>query len=165
MRNFIVVFVALAAFIILSFKAHATAQISYFYDGDTVKVVEGDAEYKLRITHIDAPERNQPYGLKSRRALMQLCEHADIEVDITGSDKYHRKLGSLYCDQQNVATYMLENGHAWFNERYSTDLLLALKQRQARDKQLGLWQDKKPVAPWTWRQRNKAQQAKQKPQE
>ena len=165
MRYFIFILAALAALITFSFKAYAEVKISYFYDGDTVKIIEGKSEYKLRITHIDAPERNQAYGLKSRRALMQLCEHADIEVDITGSDKYHRKLGSLYCNQQNVASYMLENGHAWFNERYSTDLFLALKARKARDRQLGLWQSKKPIAPWTWRQRNKAQQTKPKQQD
>lgn len=50
---------------------------------------------------------------------------------------------------------MLKHGHAWFNDRYSSDLVLAIKERTAREKKLGLWQDEKPTAPWVWRQLNK----------
>jgi len=63
----------------------------------------------------------------------------------------------LHCNQQNVATYMVENGHAWFNERYSNDVLLALKERQAREQHLGLWTQEKPITPWAWRKTNRAQ--------
>ncbi|MFW5431539.1 MAG: thermonuclease family protein [Methylophilaceae bacterium] len=162
MGRFVIIFLlALSALLVLSFKAHATVNISYFYDGDTVKIIDGAEEYKLRITNIDAPERNQNYGKKSRRALMQLCQDTEIKVNITGTDKYRRKLGSLYCDGQDVAGFMLKHGHAWFNDRYSTDLVLALKERTARKSKLGLWRDEKPIAPWVWRRLNKEQQKKQ----
>ena len=39
------------------------AEITYFYDGDTVKINDAGYEYKLRITDIDAPERNQTYEI------------------------------------------------------------------------------------------------------
>lgn len=51
-----------------------SAEISYFYDGDTVKIKDAGREFKLRLTDIDAPERNQTYGLKSRRALISFCK-------------------------------------------------------------------------------------------
>jgi len=56
----------------------STYTVTYVYDGDTVKlrpIASNDSqdEFKLRLTDIDAPERNQSYGLKSRRALMKLC--------------------------------------------------------------------------------------------
>lgn len=162
MNRFIIIFlIALSILLALSFKAHATISIDYVYDGDTVKVIDGKAQYKLRITNIDAPERNQPYGKKSRRALIQLCQNAVVNVNITGTDKYQRKLGSLSCNKEDVASYMLKHGHAWFNDRYSSDLVLALKERAAREKKLGLWQSTKPIAPWVWRRLNKAQQAAQ----
>ena len=90
-------------------------EITYFYDGDTVKIIDAGFEYKLRITDIDAPERNQAYGKKSRRALMQLCTGANIYAAIGGTDKYGRRLGRLRCNNQDVSTYMIQNGHAWFN--------------------------------------------------
>jgi len=162
MNRFIIIFLlALSVLLVLSFKAHATVSIDYIYDGDTVSIIDGQNEYKLRITHIDAPERNQPYGKKSRRALINLCKNAVVTVNITGTDKYRRKLGSLNCNEKDVASFMLKHGHAWFNDRYSSDLVLAFKERTAREKKLGLWQDHKPIAPWVWRKRNKAQQPKQ----
>lgn len=159
MPRFIIFFLlGLIVLLALSIKAHATVQIDYIYDGDTVKIIDNKKAYKLRITHIDAPERNQTYGKKSRRALMQLCKNATVKIQITGTDKYQRKLGSLSCNKQDVASFMLQQGHAWFNDKYSSDLILAFKERTARKNKLGLWQDEAPMAPWIWRRMNKAQQ-------
>jgi micrococcal nuclease len=127
------------------------AEIAYFYDGDTVKINDAGYEYKLRITDIDAPERNQTYGKKSRRALMDFCAETDIYVAISGTDKYGRKLGKLLCNQQDVSKHMVKNGHAWFNKRYSMDYSLALLQDEARKNKIGLWQSQQPIQPWVWR--------------
>ncbi len=126
-------------------------EITYFYDGDTVKINDAGREYKLRLTDIDAPERNQAYGKKSRRALMELCSGVNIYAAIGGTDKYGRRLGKLRCNNQDVSTYMIQNGHAWFNERYSMDASLLYQQQQARTNKLGLWKSKKPMQPWVWR--------------
>ncbi len=143
--------VALVVLIILSFQAHATPSILYVYDGDTVKIVDDSQTYKLRLNHIDAPERNQRYGKKSRRALMKLCKNTSIQVTITGADKYHRKLGNLACDQQDVSAYMLKNGHAWFSKHYSKKQSFAEAEQNARKSKLGLWKAEKPMPPWIWR--------------
>lgn len=34
-------------------------EITYFYDGDTFKIYDNSHEYKLRLTDMEAPERNQ----------------------------------------------------------------------------------------------------------
>ncbi|MFA6041989.1 MAG: thermonuclease family protein, partial [Methylophilus sp.] len=91
------------------------SKIAYFYDGDTVKINDGGLDYKLRIADIDAPELQQVYGKKSKRALMHLCKNALIAVEITGQDKYSRQLGHLQCNQIAVSDYMVKNGHAWAN--------------------------------------------------
>ena len=126
-------------------------EITYFYDGDTVKIKDGSYEYKLRLTDIDAPERNQDYGLKSRRALINFCKKADVKVYISGTDKYQRSLGKLHCNCLDASEFMVKNGHAWFNRRYSMDYMLALQEDEARKNKQGLWQDEKPIPPWVWR--------------
>ena len=126
-------------------------EITYFYDGDTVKIKDGSYEYKLRLTDIDAPERNQDYGLKSRRALINFCKKTDVKVYISGTDKYLRRLGKLHCNKQDASEFMVKNGHAWFNRRYSMDYMLALQEDEVRKNKLGLWQDEKPIPPWVWR--------------
>jgi micrococcal nuclease len=128
-----------------------SAEITYFYDGDTVKINDNGAEFKLRINDIDAPEKNQSYGKKSRRALMQLCESGEFKATITGQDKYGRKLGKLVCHGEDASLYMVQNGYAWFYAHYSNDGNLAFAQQEARNKGLGLWHAKQQTEPWIWR--------------
>lgn len=137
-----------------SITAYATPVIQYVYDGDTVKIQDNDRQYKLRITDIDAPERNQRYGKRARRALMQLCNHADISVQRTGIDKYQRDLGYLTCNNTSVSEFMITQGHAWFNARYSNNLYLKAVEEDARHAQRGLWKQHNPTPPWTWRQKH-----------
>ncbi|MGQ0442902.1 MAG: thermonuclease family protein [Methylophilaceae bacterium] len=138
----------------LSFNAYSQLTITHFYDGDTVKINDGVTKYKLRLSDIDAPERNQSYGKKSRRALMQFCKDMPIQVYVSGIDKYQRSLGKLHCNQQDVSLLMIQNGHAWFNSRYSADGTLAFAEQSARKNKLGLWKSKKPLPPWVWRQKH-----------
>ena len=127
------------------------AEITYFYDGDTVQINDNGFEYKLRINDIDAPEKNQSYGKKSRRALIQLCKRGEFQAQITGTDKYQRKLGKLYCHGEDASLYMVKNGYAWFYAHYSNDGSLAFAQQQARNNGLGLWNAKQQTEPWVWR--------------
>ena len=127
------------------------AEITYFYDGDTVKINDNGQEFRLRINDIDAPEKNQSYGKKSRRALMSLCEHGEFQAQISGQDKYGRKLGKLVCHGEDASLYMVKNGFAWFYAHYSKDGNLAFAQQQARNNGLGLWHVEQPTEPWVWR--------------
>ncbi len=135
--------------------AELTPKITYFYDGDTVKIKDNLSEYKLRLTDIDAPERNQSYGKTARRALIQLCENAEIQVYITGIDKYQRNLGKLICNNQDASIYMIKNGHAWFNRRYSMDYTLDVIEQESHVQELGLWKSRNPIPPWQWRQKHR----------
>jgi len=128
------------------------------YDGDTVKLRpvgsnESQDEFKLRLTDIDAPERNQSYGLKSRRALMKLCKGKNIIVtaQISGSDKYYRSLGRMECNGIDASYYLAKHGLAWFYAQYSSDTTIENAAKNARQLMLGLWADEKPIAPWDWR--------------
>lgn len=75
------------------------------YDCDTVKLQDADGEFKLRIKDIDAPERNQAYGKKARRAVMHLCKGKEtlVTVRLTGMDKYQRYLGRMQCKNIDVS--------------------------------------------------------------
>ena len=46
---------------------------------------------------------------------------------------------------------MVTDGFAWHYVEYSKDAGLARAERDARAAGRGLWADKAPVAPWTWR--------------
>ncbi len=46
---------------------------------------------------------------------------------------------------------MVADGMAWHYVEYSKTVGLARAERDARAAGRGLWADKAPVAPWTWR--------------
>ena len=137
------------------------AEITYFYDGDTVKVADSTGEYKLRLSDIDAPERNQSHGKIARRALIQLCENAQVEVQLLSMDKYFRYLGKLQCNQQDASLHMLQNGHAWVNTYYQHDAYLIAAMKNAKQEKLGLWQNDNPTPPWVWRKQQMRKTNKQ----
>lgn len=132
--------------------------VTYVYDGDTVKLHPKNTfsqkyDIKLRITQMDAPERNQPFGLKARRALIKLCQGNNIvaTADIVAKDKYQRSLGRLQCNQVDASLYMVEQGLAWHDDKYAHDWEIAQAQDRAKEQKLGLWADGKAVMPWVWR--------------
>jgi endonuclease YncB( thermonuclease family) len=136
--------------------------VTYVYDGDTVRLHPINAfgqenDIKLRITQIDAPERNQAYGLVARRALIKLCQANGVvaTTEILAQDKYQRSLGWLQCNQVDASLYLVKQGLAWHDERYSHDREIEQAQEQAKAQKLGLWADIKPMAPWVWRKLHK----------
>ena len=50
-----------------------TGKVVSVTDGDTIKVLDSTSiQYKVRLTGIDAPERDQPYGDASREHLASI---------------------------------------------------------------------------------------------
>ena len=143
-------------FFLISFslEAFAAPKIDYFFDGDTVKILDNSTIYKLRLSDIDAPERSQIFGQKSRRALMQLCSTASIQVFTTGTDQYQRHLGKLVCNGIDANVWMIQHGNAWFYGKYSKDDSLARLQESAQQQKIGLWAYNNPTPPWEWRQKH-----------
>ena len=51
-------------------------------DGDTIKVLSHDNEQlKIRLASIDAPERKQPYGTKSKQMLANFVGNQKVNLD------------------------------------------------------------------------------------
>lgn len=127
--------------------------VSRVYDGDTVELKNARGALKLRLSDIDAPERNQAYGQKARRALTKLCKGNNISIQVTvlGTDKYNRQLGRLQCNQVDASLYMAEHGYAWHNEKYSNDVIIRNAANAARQNRIGLWSAENPTPPWVWR--------------
>lgn len=132
--------------------------MAYVYDGYTVKLRPINSnnsadDFKLRLTDIDAPERNQAFGIKSRRALIKLCQgkNSIATAQISGIDKYQRSLGRLQCKQVDASYYQAKYGFAWYYPQYSNNASIYEAAKNARRLTLGLWVDENPTPPWVWR--------------
>ena len=126
-------------------------KIKKVVDGDTVHVFYQDEVYKIRLTEIDAPERDQPYGSNSTEYLKGLLKEGKVDVDISGTDRYGRKLGRLYWQGKDINRELVSGGYAWVYDQYVTDNSFYENQMKARNLKKGLWRDKNPLEPWNWR--------------
>ncbi len=126
-------------------------KIKRVVDGDTVHVFYQDEVYKIRLTEIDAPERDQPYGANSTEYLKGLLNEGRVDVDISGTDRYGRKLGRLYWQGMDINRELVSAGYAWVYDKYVTDNSFYENQSKARNSKKGLWEDQNPLEPWNWR--------------
>lgn len=128
-------------------------------DGDTVKVWVDDGHVeKVRIAHIDAPEKDQPYGDQARKALEKFTLYRVVEIDDSKRDKYGRILSdvSLAATDELVSVEMVRLGLAWVyktERKHNSELMI--REESARENKRGLWKDKAPIEPWVFRKKPK----------
>lgn len=123
-------------------------------DGDTLVVLVAKKQIKVRLTEIDAPERKQPFGTRSRQSLADLCASKDARVVEQGKDRYGRTLGRVYCAGVDANAEQVRRGFAWVYVKYAPkDSPLYQLERRARLSKRGLWADDRVVPPWEWRKK------------
>lgn len=84
-------------------------------DGDTlwVRPADGGKPVKVRIDDIDAPEICQAGGRAARKALSARVLGRRLDVLTRGQDDYGRTIATLELDGEDVAGWMVSQGHAW----------------------------------------------------
>ena len=98
---------------------------------------------------------NQPYGTNSKKCLSELIrESSSLKFKSDGQDNYGRSLGWLVADGKNLNYEMIKQGCAWVYDRYVINKTIYSFQNGARLKNIGLWNQNNPVAPWIWRRNN-----------
>lgn len=121
------------------------------HDGDTVTVLRGGEQVKVRLACIDAPERGQAFGSRSRERLAELMRKA-VTLEVIDRDQYGRTVARLRCAGTDVNLEMVRAGLAWhYRYHCPNDTALAAAEAEARAARRGLWADAHPEAPWEWR--------------
>jgi SNase-like nuclease len=133
-------------------------------DGDTFKVLyQENQEIKVRLNHIDAPEKGQPFGKNAKKFASDLCFGKEVKiVRQKKKDRYQRIIAEVFVGQTNINKEIVRAGYAWHFKKYSSDREYDEIETEARENKRGLWQDKNPVAPWTWREIKKQKRALEK---
>lgn len=124
-------------------------------DGDTLKVRCGEPgsyeQVTVRLAEIDAPEKQQAFGNRSKEALSDLCFNQLASIAPTTKDRYGRTVARVKCKGLDSNSEQVRSGMAWAFTRYLTDPEIARLEQAARGAGVGLWHDAAPVAPWEWR--------------
>ena len=109
----LLIFAVAIFFFSLSYAFPFPGKVVKIADGDTITVLTPDyKQVKIRLYGIDAPEKKQPYGNASKRALSDLVAGKEVEVEDCGIDRYRRVVGIIHHDGVNINEAMVEVGLA-----------------------------------------------------
>ncbi|MEQ1674482.1 MAG: thermonuclease family protein, partial [Candidatus Nitrotoga sp.] len=128
-------------------------------DGDTVLVSRDDrpqAPIKIRLANIDAPEKDQEYGMASRQSLLGMVLNKPVQVVTQAVDDFGRIIATLSAGDLNVNHAQVQRGWAWGSSRFHSNKILMTMQHEAQQNRRGLWAGANPVEPNIWRRNHAA---------
>jgi endonuclease YncB( thermonuclease family) len=120
-------------------------------DGDTIKVQLSSGPMSVRFHSIDAPEKDQPWGMDARSALAGRLAGRQVELEVWTQDRYERLVATVYLGDENINAWLVQEGHAWAYRDYMKDPAYCVSEADAREQRLGLWGMPSMYAPWEWR--------------
>lgn len=127
------------------------------HDGDTFDCQTETATFTVRLSAVDAPELNQPFG-GAARATLEALTPAGTQVACYKTDSYGRFVCRVYSPNLvDVQAEMLAQGLAWHMRAYAYEQTADELERYmnlqvlAQRSRLGLWSQAYPKAPWDCR--------------
>lgn len=137
-------------------------------DGDTITVLDdSNTQHKIRLEGIDAPEKKQPFGQRSKESLSDLVFSKTVSVETGKTDRYGREVGKVLIDDTDANLLQVQRGFAWHYKAYereqpATDRKAyadADAENETKAAHRGLWKDATPVPPWEYRRAKRGDQA------
>ena len=144
-----------------------TGRVVGVADGDTITVLDANREqHKIRLGGIDAPEKAQPFGQRSKESLSAMVFGKEVDVQWNKRDHYQRIVGKVWVQPVSCPTCpktldaglaQLTLGLAWWYQKYAKEQSpedagrYEFAEQEARAKRAGLWADGQPIPPWDWR--------------
>jgi len=138
----------------VAYAGEFTAKIIVVIDGDTVVIRDTKGLIKIRLADIDAPEKDQTFGMASKQSLSDMVLGKRVQVNSRAVDKYGRMVASLSVNGLDVNTEQIRRGMAWEYSNYHSNKALIALQEEARNASLGLWAESNPTPPWVWRKQH-----------
>jgi len=136
-------------------------------DGDTITVLDaGKKQHRVRLAGIDAPEKGQAFGSRSRENLSRMVAGKEVTADCHKTDRYSRQICKVWVQPADCPTCpktldvglaQITVGLAWHYKAYEKEQSeedrhrYADAENEARARRVGLWPDGKPTPPWEWR--------------
>ena len=131
-------------------------------DGDTITVLEANnTQHKIRLQGVDAPEKAQAFGQKSKQSLHQLIHNKQVSVEFQKKDKYGRIVGKVLHEGTDVCLEQIKLGMAWHYKQYASEQskedreTYAQAELRAQSQKIGLWKDTNAIPPWNFRKLQK----------
>lgn len=154
MKNFFKIFVFFLSLQTLWAEEFEGKVVSVM-DGDTIRVLVGSKQVKVRLFGIDAPERSQAFGKQAEQELKSLIWKKQVRVIVKDTDQYRRTVGLVFLGDLEINLEMIKKGMAWVYTGFNKEKKYLEAEEVARKSELGLWKDKNPTPPWLFRKNEK----------
>lgn len=130
-----------------------TGKVIGVKDGYTIEILYEKKPLTVRLAHIDCPEKKQPFGNTAKQFFSELCFGKYVTlIENNKFDRNKRLIAEVILeDGTNLNKELIKNGLAWHFKKYSKNKVYEELEIQARKKEIGLWSDSEPIAPWEWR--------------
>ncbi|WP_145420612.1 thermonuclease family protein [Planctomycetes bacterium K23_9] len=132
--------------------------------GELERAMDGDSFWfcahsgerlEIRLEGIDCPEKGQPFAEEAKTWLEQVTSGRTIWLLPVGKDKYGRTLANVHNGEIWINGESVRRGLAWHYVSFNKDGRLARLQMDAQEAQTGIWSDRQPIPPWTYRKTHK----------
>lgn len=90
-------------------------------DGDTVTVLHERQQTRVRVAGIDAPEKRQAFGQRSKQAMADCAFGKEVEVEWSKADRFGRTIGKVMAGGVDCGLRQIELGLAWHYKAYAKE--------------------------------------------
>ncbi|MGR3662627.1 MAG: thermonuclease family protein [Paracoccaceae bacterium] len=102
-------------------------------DGDTIVI----QRIKIRLAGIDAPELDQPWGQKSKWAMINICKGKVITARLNGERSHDRLVATCFCPEgRDIGAELIKLGLALDWAIFSGGRYRLLEPRGVRQKMM-----------------------------
>jgi endonuclease YncB( thermonuclease family) len=159
--------IALVTFSLIAQSAAIEGRVINVADGDSITILASSHQsIRIRIGGIDAPEKGQPFGERSRQNMASMVAGKEVTADCHKSDRYGRQVCKVWVQPSDCPTCgkTLDVGHAqilagmaWWYREYAKEQTpedrgrYESEENEARLRKRGLWAHDSPLPPWIWR--------------
>ncbi|HEX8429298.1 thermonuclease family protein [Hymenobacter sp.] len=130
-------------------------------DGDTYDVLTGGVVVRMRLLGVDAPERDQPFGVQATDSVTRLLPvGSPVRLTRVGLDLYGRTLGTVRLPVAGhylaLDSLLVVRGWGWAAAANRKPVIRAAQQAVAEQSRRGLWKCglTNAVSPKLWRSFN-----------
>ncbi|PZO42576.1 MAG: nuclease [Phormidesmis priestleyi] len=145
---------------------HYNVVLGSIYDGDTLRVSDGNQEIKVRLCGLDVPEKEQAMGIESRDHLRSLVAQGNGRIILveTDTDQYGRTVAEAFIptsdgkEEIHLNTQMVADGMAYVYPKYVGSCLngsrMQVAEEAAKRQAIGVWSNPTSQKPWDYRRRS-----------
>jgi len=121
-------------------------------DGNTIELLTDENEsYKIQLAGVDCPEPEQPFGPEAKHLLEKSIRGKKVEAHVERKDRWGiRQAVVIPNDGNDPRLKLLAEGLAWTSEKNAVPELESIR-IDAKAHGKGLWKEKDPTPPWTFR--------------